>query len=67
MERVNAGGPRVPRLALSRREAAEALGVSEDHFLRHVLPRVRTVPLGRRVLVPVRELEEFLAREAGPR
>jgi excisionase family DNA binding protein len=52
------------RLALSRDEAAEALGVSRDHFDRHVLPHVKTAAVGRRVLVPVRELEDFLAGRA---
>jgi hypothetical protein len=50
----------VPRLALSLDEAAASLGVSRDHFDRHILPRVRTSPVGRRRLVAVRGLERFL-------
>lgn len=53
-------GASAPRLALSVNEAAEALGISRDHFERHVLPRVRVTPIGRRRLVAVRELERYL-------
>lgn len=52
------------RLALSVEEAAEALGISRDHFDRHVLPRIRTTPVGRRKLVPIRELERYLEAQA---
>ena len=60
--------PRValPRLALSIAEAAEAIGVSESHFKRHVLPRVRTTLIGRRRVVSVRELEGRRANEHKP-
>lgn len=58
-DRLNA-----PRLSLSRDEAAASLGVSRDHFDRHVLPHIRTAAVGRRVLVPVRELERFLEARA---
>jgi excisionase family DNA binding protein len=55
----------VPRLALRPQEAAEALGVSRDTFDALVADgRVRVVRIGRRVVVPVRELERFLEREA---
>lgn len=52
------------RLALSVEEAAEALGISRDSFDRHVLPRVKVVAIGRRRLVPVRELERYLEAQA---
>jgi excisionase family DNA binding protein len=52
------------RLALSPDEAASALGVSRDHFDEHVRPELRVDRRGRRVLVPVRELERWLDREA---
>ena len=52
------------RLALSASEAAEAIGVSRDFFDEHVRPELRVVRRGRRVLVPVRELERWLDREA---
>jgi hypothetical protein len=52
------------RLALSRDEAAAAIGVSLDSFERYVQPELRLVYLGRRRLVPVKELERFLERNA---
>ena len=55
---------KVPRLALSPDEAAASLSVSRDHFDEYILPRLRVVRLGRRRLIPVRELERFLEREA---
>jgi|GEM_PF-3246476 len=54
-----------PRLALSRPEAAAALGVSLRFFDEYVMPELRVVrPGGRRVLVPVKELERWLAENA---
>lgn len=50
-----------PRLALSRREAAAALGVSLSHFQRHVQPQLRCVYSGQLRLYPVSELERWLA------
>ena len=50
----------VPRLGYSPAEAAESLGVSRDYFDEHVMPRVRVVREGRRIIVPVRELERWL-------
>ena len=59
--------PHVPRTALSMTEAAASLGLSWDFFKEHVAPNVRIVYLGRRKLVPVRELDErWLAKEAAP-
>jgi len=55
---------RVPRLALSISEAAQALGVSDDFLREHILDELRVVHRGRRRLVPVRELERWLEREA---
>jgi excisionase family DNA binding protein len=57
---VSVGMPRVPRLALSKREAAEALGVSVDFFDEQIAHELRMVRRGRRRLVPVRELERWL-------
>ena len=48
------------RLALSKREAARALGVSVDFLEHHVLHELRIVRRGRRRLIPVRELERWL-------
>jgi hypothetical protein len=54
----------IPRLALSREEAAAALGMSLNSFERHVQPTIRLVRLGRMRLVPVGELERWLAENA---
>jgi excisionase family DNA binding protein len=51
--------PPLPRVTLTRREAAQALGMSVDHFERHVQPDLRVVRSGRLVLVPLRELERW--------
>jgi excisionase family DNA binding protein len=62
-----ASGPHVPRLArlaLSKAEAAEALGVSVRFFETSIQPELRVVRRGRRRLIPVRELERWLDREA---
>jgi hypothetical protein len=55
----------IPRLALSREEAAAAIGMSVDSFERHVQPTIRMLRLGRMRLVPVRELERWLDEHAG--
>jgi excisionase family DNA binding protein len=52
------------RLALSKAEAAEALGVSVDFLEDHVLAELRVVRVGRRRLIPVAELEGWLSRHA---
>ena len=49
--------PDPPRLALSRRDAASALGMSLRHFQRHVQPNLRCVYSGQLRLYPVAELE----------
>jgi hypothetical protein len=54
----------IPRLALTREEAAAALGMSLDSFERHVQPTLRLVRLGRMRLVPVREIERWLSENA---
>ena len=56
----------VPRVALTRGEAAASLGVSVDSFERHVQPYVRMIRRGRLRLVPVAELERW-ATEAAER
>lgn len=57
---LRASRPPAPRLALSKAEAAAALGVSVDFLEAHVLPELRVVYRGRRRLIPVRELERWL-------
>lgn len=54
----------VDRLAYSVGEAAAALGIGETCFREHVLPALRVVYVGRRPLIPRRELERYLEREA---
>jgi hypothetical protein len=54
----------VPRLALSKAEAAAALGVSVDFLEAHVMPDLRVVRAGRKVLVPLAELQRWLDRNA---
>ncbi len=54
----------IPRLALTREEAAAAIGMSVDSFERHVQPTLRLVRLGRMRLVPLRELERWLEDHA---
>lgn len=53
-----------PRLALTRAEAARALGVSTDFFSEHVQPHVKVIRRGRLVLVPTAELERWVAESA---
>jgi excisionase family DNA binding protein len=53
------------RLALSKAEAAEALGMSVDSFERYVQDEIRLVRRGRLRLIPVVELERWLAENAG--
>ena len=52
------------RGALSPSEAAEWLGIARSTFYAEVLGELRVVQLGRRKLVPVRELERWLERRA---
>ena len=52
------------RLALSKCEAADALGVSVDFLEEHVMHELRIVRRGRRRLIPVRELERWLDENA---
>lgn len=57
-------GRAVPRLALTKAEAAEALGVSVDFFEDHVMCELRIVRRGRRRLIPVAELTRWLEASA---
>jgi excisionase family DNA binding protein len=56
--------PAPPRMALTPDEAADALGLSRDSFDRYVRDELRLVRRGRLVLVPVRELERWVERNA---
>ena len=54
----------IPRLGLSRDEAAAALGMSLDSFERHVQPTLPICRLGRMRIVPVGALERWLTENA---
>lgn len=53
-----------PRLALSPDEAAGILGVSRDYLDEHILPELRIIRRGRRILIPLSELDRWLERNA---
>ena len=52
------------RLALTRAEAARAIGMSIDSFERYVQPDLRLVRRGKLRLIPVTEIERWLAENA---
>lgn len=54
----------VPRMLLTRNEAAAALGMSLRHFQRHVQPHVRCVYSGQLRLYLLRDLERWAEAEA---
>lgn len=54
----------VPRIALTRAEAADALGMGLTKFQEEVQPEVRVIRRGKLVLVPVTELERWADRNA---
>lgn len=63
-DRVETTTAPIPRLALTREEAAAAIGMKIDSFERHVQPTIRMVRRGKLRLVPVAELERWLAENA---
>jgi hypothetical protein len=54
----------IPRIALTPAEAAAAIGVGPDFFDENVAPHLRLIRRGRKRLVPVRELERWVADNA---
>jgi hypothetical protein len=56
----------VPAVALtvSRQQAAALLNISVDTFERRVLPGIRVVQIGARQVIPVRELERWVAENS---
>jgi excisionase family DNA binding protein len=54
----------IPRLALSRSEAADALGVSVDFLEQHILHDLKMVRRGRRCLIPLAELQRWIDMNA---
>jgi len=59
---VSTASSNVPRVALSRQEAALSLGMSLDSFERHVQLELRLTRRGKLRLVPLTELEKRLVR-----
>lgn len=57
---MTAGPEQRSRIVFSIAEAAEALSISRDSFERHVMPALRLVRVGRRLLVPVAEIEHWV-------
>ena len=51
-------------MVVSKLEAAALLSISIDTFERLVMPEVRVVRIGRRVLFAVADLERFVERQA---
>jgi excisionase family DNA binding protein len=64
------GGPRpgnsggIPKLALTKKEAAAALSVSVDFFDEHIAHELPMIRRGRRRLVPVRALQRWVDMQA---
>ena len=54
----------IPRLALTREEAAASLGLSLDSFERYVQPTIRMLRQGRLRRVPVAELARWIDENA---
>ncbi len=52
------------RLMLTQREAAQVLSMSVDSFVRHVAPEIAMVRRGKLRLVPIIELERWIAESA---
>ena len=52
------------KLLYSKAEAAATLSICERHFETHVQRHVKTVRIGRRVLVPHAELERLVQERA---
>jgi excisionase family DNA binding protein len=61
---VSIDAPEIPRLALNKQEAAQALGVSLTFFEAEIAHELRMVRRGRRRLVPVAELQRWLQEHA---
>jgi len=64
LARPAGGRDALQRLAVSPDEAAALLGVSRDYLDEHVIPELRVVRRGRRILIAVGELLRWLDRSA---
>src|SRR4051794_17426098 len=62
--RTVADRPAPPRLGLTVEEAAQAVGMSESSFKRHVQPELRVVRRGSLRIIPIPEIEGWLASNA---
>jgi hypothetical protein len=51
----------IPRVTLTPAEAAAALGVGPDFFNNEIRPDLQLIRRGRKVLVPVAELERWVS------
>ncbi len=54
----------IPRIALTVPEAAASVGVGPDYFETYIAPHLRLIRRGRKRLVPVSELERWVAENA---
>lgn len=61
---MNEDQHRRSRLLVSKAEAAELLSISIDSIERLVMPEIRVVRIGRRVLIAVGDLERYVERQA---
>ena len=64
LENSDVRRPSPPRLGLTVEEAAEAVGMSESSFKRHVQPELRIVRRGSLRIIPVPEIERWLEGNA---
>lgn len=56
----------IERVAYTRVEAADSLGMSLDHFERHVQADMKLIRSGRLRLIPVAELRRWADENAEP-
>lgn len=62
--RLETAGRQAGPLTLNQRDAAAFLSISVDTFCEHVVPELRRVKCGRLWLYPIRELEQWVERNA---
>ena len=54
----------IPRFAVTPPEAAAAIGVGPDFFNEVIRPEIRLIRRGRKVLIPIAELERWVSDNA---
>jgi hypothetical protein len=54
----------IPRVCLTPTEAAASIGCGETYFTTYVRPELRLIRRGRKVLIPLAELERWAAENA---